>query len=172
MGLEPDLPKLDPPENLKPYHDLESFNSGNENLNQWLRKRALKNEGAGASRTYVLCHKQKVIAYYSLANGAIAQTAATGRVRRNMPDPIPVMLVGRLAVDCQWQGQSIGKAMLQDAILRILRAAEIAGIRAILVHAISEPAKQFYERYGFTASPHEPMTLMLRMSDVKASLRL
>ncbi|MGF1602967.1 MAG: GNAT family N-acetyltransferase [Thermosynechococcaceae cyanobacterium] len=169
MGLKPDQPSLNPPENLKPNHDLESFDSGNEQLNQWLKKRALKNEGAGASRTYVLCYQQQVIAYYSLATGAVAQTTATGRVRRNMPDPIPVMLIGRLAVDQNWQGRGIGKAILQDAILRILQAAEIAGIRAILVHAISEEAKQFYERYGFIASLLEPMTLMIKVSDAKSS---
>ncbi|PZD70497.1 hypothetical protein C1752_11499 [Acaryochloris thomasi RCC1774] len=172
MGLKPDQPRLNPPENLQLHHDLERFDSGNEQLNQWLKKRALKNEGAGASRTYVLCHKQQVIAYYSLSNGAVAQTTATGGVRCNMPDPIPVMLIGRLAVDQNWQGRGLGKAMLQDAILRILQAAEIAGIRAILVHAISEEAKQFYEQYGFAASSLEPMTLMIKVSDAKASYRL
>ncbi|MGB7414957.1 MAG: GNAT family N-acetyltransferase [Thermosynechococcaceae cyanobacterium] len=169
MGLKSDPSSLDPPENLKPHHELERFDSGNEPLNHWLKKRTLKNEGAGASRTYVSCHKQQVIAYYSLATGAVAQTTATGGVRRNMPDPIPVMLIGRLAVDQNWQGQGLGKAMLQNAVLKILQAAEIAGIRAILIHAISEEAKQFYEQYGFIASPLEPMTLMIKVSDAKIS---
>ncbi|GAB4227906.1 MAG: GNAT family N-acetyltransferase [Stanieria sp.] len=132
----------------------------------------MKNEQEGASRTYVLCNDNMVIAYYSLATGAIAQTSATGKVRCNMPDPIPVMLIGRLAVDCHWQNRGIGSAMLKDAILRILQGAEIAGIRAILVHAISEDAKKFYEKYGFTASPIDPMTLMVKISDIKVTLGL
>jgi GNAT superfamily N-acetyltransferase len=93
-----------------------------------------------------------LIGYYCLANGAIAQNAATGRVKRNMPDPIPVMVIGRLTIDQRWQGQGIDKALLRDVILRVLQAAKIAGIRAILVHAISVDAKQFYEKCGFVAS--------------------
>jgi len=132
----------------------------------------LKNESEGASRTYVLCAGEVVVAYYCLANGAVAQTIATGRVRRNMPDPIPVMVIGRLAVDRHWQSKGIGRAMLRDAILRTLQAAEIAGIRAILVHAISEDAKQFYEKCGFTASAIDPMTLMVKVNDAIVSLGL
>ncbi|MCT7992235.1 GNAT family N-acetyltransferase [Laspinema sp. C5] len=113
-----------------------------------------------------------MIAYYCLANGAVAQITATGRVRRNMPDPIPVIVIGRLAVDRHWQGKGIGSALLRDAILRTLQAAEIAGIRAILVHAISEDAKQFYEKCGFTASPINPMTLMVTVKDAKKALGL
>ena len=169
MGLDPEQDKLRPPEKLNSLHQIESFDSGNSQLNDWLKRRALKNELEGASRTYVLCAGEVVVAYYCLSNGAVAQTAATGRVRRNMPDPIPVMVIGRLAVDCQWQGKGIGRALLRDAILRTLQAAEIAGIRAILVHAISEEAKQFYEKCGFTASPLEPMTLMLKVNDATAS---
>jgi GNAT superfamily N-acetyltransferase len=170
MGLDQEQDKLRPPEKLNSLHRIESFDSGNSQLNDWLKRRALKNELEGASRTYVLCAGEVVVAYYCLSNGAVAQTAATGRVRRNMPDPIPVMVIGRLAVDCQWQGKGIGRALLRDAILRTLQAAEIAGIRAILVHAISEEAKQFYEKCGFTASPLEPMTLMLKVSDATTSL--
>ena len=169
MGLDPEQDKLRPPEKLNSLHQIESFDSGNSQPNDWLKRRALKNELEGASRTYVLCAGEVVVAYYCLSNGAVAQTAATGRVRRNMPDPIPVMVIGRLAVDCQWQGKGIGRALLRDAILRTLQAAEIAGIRAILVHAISEEAKQFYEKCGFTASPLEPMTLMLKVNDATAS---
>lgn len=139
-------------------------------LNDWLKRRALKNEAQGASRTYVLCAGEVVIAYYCLANGAVAQITATGGVRRNMPDPIPVMVIGRLAVDRHWQGEGIGRALLRDAILRTLQAAEIAGIRAILVHGISEEAKEFYEKCGFTASGIDPMTLMVTVKDAIAAL--
>lgn len=170
MGLDRDRDKLRPPEKLNSLHRIESFDSGNSQLDDWLKRRALKNEMEGASRTYVLCDDETVIAYYCLSNGAVAQTVATGRVRRNMPDPVPVMVMGRLAVDHHWQGKGIGRALLRDAILRTLQAAEIAGIRAILVHAISEDAKRFYEKCGFTASPVDPMTLMVKVKDATASL--
>jgi len=173
VGLESEQNKLRPPEKLKSSHQIASFDSGNSQLDDWLKRRALKNELDGASRTYVLCTEEDVaIAYYCLANGAVAQATATGRVRRNMPDPIPVMVIGRLAVDCHWQGKGIGRALLRDAILRTLQAAEIAGIRAILVHAISKEAKQFYENCGFTASPVDPMTLMVKVNDAIVSLGL
>jgi GNAT superfamily N-acetyltransferase len=168
VGLDQD--QLQPPEKLNSLHRIDSFDSGNSQLDDWLKQRARKNELEGASRTYVLCARELVIAYYCLANGAVAQTAAIGRVRRNMPDPIPVMVIGRLAVDCRWQGKGIGRALLRDAILRTLQASEIAGIRAILVNAISEDAKQFYEKCGFTASPIDPMILMVKVNDAIASL--
>ena len=170
MGLN--RPKLRPPEKLNSSHQIESFDSGNSQLDDWLKHRALKNELEGASRTYVLCAEGVVAAYYCLANGAVAQITATGKVRRNMPDPIPVMIIGRLAVAQQWHGMGIGRALLRDAVLRTLQAAEIAGIRAILVHAISEDAKQFYEKCGFTASAIEPMVLMVKVSDAFALLGL
>lgn len=172
MGLDRDRDKLSPPEKLNPSHQIGNFDSGNSQLDDWLKRRAWKNELEGASRTYVLCVGEVVVAYYCLANGAVAQTIATGRVRRNMPDPIPVMVIGRLAVDRQWQNQGIGRAMLRDAILRTLQASEIAGIRAILVHAISEEAKLFYQKYGFAASEIDPMILMVKVSDVIISLKL
>jgi len=168
MGL--DREKLRPPAKLNSSHQVEGFDSGNDQLDHWLKNRALKNELEGASRTYVLCVDEAVIGYYCLANGAVGQATATGRVRRNMPDPIPVMVIGRLAVDRRWQGKGIGKALIRDAILRTLQAAEIAGIRAILVHAISEDAKQFYQKCGFTASPVDPMTFMVKVNDATASL--
>lgn len=161
---------LTPPVKLDTSHHIEGFNSGNSELDGWLKRRALKNERDGASRTHVVCDGGLVIAYYCLANGAVAQTVATGRIRRNMPDPIPVMVIGRLAVDCQWQGKGIGRALLRDAILRTQQAAEIAGIRAILVQAISDEAKRFYKKCGFAVSPVEPMTLMVRLDDVRALL--
>ena len=170
MGLDRAQDGLCPPEKLNSLHRVESFDSGNGQLDEWLKRRALKNQLEGASRTYVICSGDEVVAYYCLANGAVAQTMATGRVRRNMPDPIPVMVIGRLAVDRCWQSKGIGRALLRDAILRTLQAAEIAGIRAILVHAISEEAKHFYEKCGFTVSPVDSMTLMVKVSDANASL--
>lgn len=158
------------PQPIKPEHDLKDFDSGNLELDDWLRKRALKNEDSGASRTYVVTVEQKVIAYYCLANGSVVNTSAPSRVRRNMPDPIPVMVIGRLAVDYNWQSQGIGRALVRDAVLRTLQAATIAGIRAILVHALNEEAKQFYEKCGFISSAVAPMTLMVTIKDASSAL--
>jgi GNAT superfamily N-acetyltransferase len=153
------------PEKLRANHDLSEFDCGEPELDNWLRRRALNNEQSGAARTYVVCSGQQVVGYYALAVGAVAHVEASGRVRRNMPDPIPVMIIGRLAVHKDFQGRKIGPALLRDAILRILQAAEIAGVRALLVHAISERARQFYEKCGFIASPMDPMTLMITVAE-------
>lgn len=163
--------RINAPEKLCADHDLSQFRSGEPTLDDWLRRRAAQNDESGASRTYVACVGKRVVGYYALAVGAVAHANAPGRVRRNMPDPIPVMVIGRLAVDETAQGQAIGPALLRDAILRTLQAAEIAGIRAILVHAISERAKRFYERSGFTASPAEPMTLMITVAEARKALQ-
>lgn len=152
-------------------HDVSAFKSGEPTLDDWLKRRALANEESGASRTYAVSSGNRVVGYYALANGAIARNEVTGRVRRNMPDSIPVMVIGRLAIDEAYQGRGFGAALLRDAILRTLQAAEIAGIRAILVHAVSEDAKRFYERSGFYASPVHPMTLMITLADAEKALR-
>ncbi len=158
------------PEHLSPEDDLEPFDSGVAALDDWLKRHALANEQAGGSRTYVVRAGGRVVGYYALATGAVARAAATGRVRRNMPDPVPVMVLGRLAVDRTYQARGLGAGLLRDAILRTLQAAELAGIRAIVVHAISEDAKRFYERHGLVASPIDPMTLMITIADVKKAL--
>jgi GNAT superfamily N-acetyltransferase len=152
---------LTAPEKLRPDHDLSEFECGEPSLDHWLRQRALQNEESGASRTYAVCAGQQVVGYYALAVGAVAHAEAPGRVRRNMPDPVPVMIIGRLAVHKHFQGSRIGSGLLRDAVLRTLQAADIAGVRAILVHAISEQARRFYEDCGFIASSIDPMTLMI-----------
>lgn len=172
MGLETSQSSPRAPEPLSSTHELEDFDSGNTELDDWLKRRALKNEQGAASRTYVVCIGQRVIAYYCLAAGAVANIEAPGRVRRNMPDPISVIVIGRQAVDRSYQGKAFGRALVRDAILRTLQASEIMGIRAILVHALSEQAKQFYEKCGFTACKIEPMTLMLTVADALAALKL
>lgn len=158
------------PEHLTPAHDIAAFDSGIPALDDWLKRRALANEEAGGSRTYVVCAGGRVVGYYALATGGVAQEAATGRVRRNMPDPVPVMVLARLAVDRAYQDRGLGAGLLRDAILRILQASEFGGIRAILVHAISAEAKWFYERHGFVESPADPMTLMITVADAKRAL--
>jgi GNAT superfamily N-acetyltransferase len=162
--------EISPPQHLMSARDRSTFDCGVPDLNDWLKKRALANEESGASRIYVVCSADKVVGYYALASGGVALTKAPGRIRRNMPDPLPVMIVGRLAVERGWQGRNIGRSLLRDAILRTLQAAQIGGVRAILVPAISEDAKRFYERYGFASSPVDPMTLMLSVGDAKKAV--
>ena len=161
---------VDAPEHLTASHDVSEFDSGEPELDEWLRRRALANEATGASRTYVISASGRVVGYYALASGAVAQAEAPGRVRRNMPNPVPVMVLGRLAVDREWQGRGLGRGLLRDAILRTLQAAKIGGIRAILVHAISERARGFYLDCGFRASPIHSMTLMITIADAEKGL--
>ena len=129
------------PTPLRPDHDTERFDSGEPELDDWLRKRALRNDSEGASRTYVVCEagSPRVVAYYCLATGAVLRNQAPGRISRNMPEPIPVMVLGRLAVDRSFAGRGLGSGLLRDAILRTLQAADIAGIRALLVHRSHRP---------------------------------
>ena len=161
---------LGPPEYLNPAHDVAAFESGLPELDDWLKKRALANEVTGASRTYVVCADGRVVGYYALATGSVARGQAPGRIRRNMPDPVPVMILGRLAVDRAWRGRDLGRSLLRDAVLRTLQAATIGGIRAILVHAISDDATRFYQHYGFGASPVDPLTLMITLAEAEAAL--
>ncbi len=161
---------LRPPEHLSPVHDVSAFDSGVPVLDEWLKKRALVNEATGASRTYVVCAGGRVVGYYALATGSVAHGQAPGRIRRNMPDPVPVMILARLAVDRAWRGRDLGRSLLRDAVLRTLQAAKIGGIRAILVHAISEEAKRFYQHYGFAASPIDPLTLIVTVADAAKAL--
>ena len=148
-------------------HDVTSFDCGDITLNDWLQRRAIKNENIGASRTFVACKDNTVIGYYALAVGAITRENTSGKVRRNMPDPIPVMVLGRLAVDANWHGKKIGIGMLKDAIQRTIIVAEQAGIRALLVHALSDKARSFYQHWGFQESPTNDMTLMITLDEAR-----
>lgn len=148
---------------LTEAHELDLFGCGISSLDDWLKRRARSNQVSGASRTYVVADGAQVVGYYCLASGGLDLADATSALRRNMPDPIPMAILGRLAIDRNWQGKGIGVALLQDAVMRTGQAAAIMGIRGILVHAISEEAKAFYERYGFTASPKHPMTLVMSL---------
>jgi GNAT superfamily N-acetyltransferase len=158
------------PEHLAAAHDVPAFDCGEPALNDWLIKRALANEESGASRTYVVCAGGRVAGYYALASGGVAVARAAGRVKGNMPDPVPVMIIARLARDLAWKGRDLGPSLLRDAIVRTLQAAEIAGIRAILVDAVSEHVKRFYERHGFRVSPIDPMVLMITVADAGNAL--
>lgn len=133
-------------------------------------RRARPNQVAGASRVFVTCDGDRVVGYYALASSAIACTDATGRMRRNMPDPIPVAVLARLAVDTAHQGRNIGRALMRDAAMRVLAAAREIGIRGLVVHAISEEAKSFYLNMGMLPSPTSDLTLMIPLGDLQASL--
>ncbi len=148
-------------------HDLSAFDCGEESLNTWLKKRSLKNNQHGASRTYVITEGKCVIGYYCLAAGAVSIEEAPKNLRRNMPNPIPVLVLGRLAIDKKHHNSGLGSALLRDAVLRTLQAANIAGVKALLVHALSESAKRFYLSCGFIESPIKPMTLCLMLSTVE-----
>src|SRR5258706_1525919 len=150
---------LDAPEPLAAHHKLDRFDSGAARLDEWLKRRAAANQTGGASRTYVVCDAGQVVGYYALASHAVAAVAATGRVRRNMPDPVPAVVLGRLAVARSHQGQGLGRALFRDAARRVMHAGETIGIRALLVHALSEDAKTLYLRLRADASPPHPMNL-------------
>ncbi len=150
-------------------HRIDEFKCGEAALDDWLKRRAMANQLSGASRTFVVVDDEsRVFGYCAMAAGAASHHLATSGVRRNMPDPVPVMVLARLAVDHRAQNIKLGSAMLQDAVKRAVAVSHNAGVRALLVHALHDRARQFYEHYGFQASPQHPLTLMLRLSAVHA----
>lgn len=152
---------------LTSLHQLNDFACGEPSLDEWLKRRALANQASGATRTFVAVDDhQRVMGYYALANGAVAHQEATRSVRRNMPDPVLVIILARLAVDTRAQGSKLGGGLLQDALYRCVLVSQNSGVRAMLVHALNERARQFYVHYGFVQSPVHPMTLMLPISQV------
>lgn len=154
---------LSSPTLLTADYQFNDFDCGVDSLNDWLKRRAYPNQVNGASRTYVVAEEKKIVGYYCLASGAMDLIDTPAPIRRNMPDPIPVAILGRLAVDKPNQGKGLGVALLQDAVIRTAQAADILGIRGLLVHALSTEAKAFYEYFGFVASPTQPMTLILSL---------
>lgn len=159
------------PEPLNPDHDTVGFDCGVASLNTWLLRRATANQVSGASRTFVACEDSKVVGYYALASSAVAPAAAPGRFRRNMPDPVPVVVLGRLAVAISHHGQGLGRSLFKDAAQRVIHAADAIGIRGLVVHALSDEAKAFYVRLGLDESPLDPMTLMVTVSDLQAAMK-
>lgn len=156
---------LHPPQLLTTAHVRGAFSCGHVVLDAWLQQRAESNQASGASRTYVVATARGiVIGYYSIAPTALEARFAKGALRRNAPTPIPMYLLGRLAVDASWNGRGIGAALLQDARSRAEEASRIAGGRGLLCHAIDHRAKAFYIRQGFASSPMEPLMLMLALS--------
>lgn len=152
------------PEPLSGSHQCDGFDCGEVALDEWLKRRAMVNQSSGASRTFVVTDELgRVCGYYAVAAGAVSHQMATSKVRRNMPDPVPVIVLARLAVDQRCQGAHLGASLLQDAVNRTVAVSHHAGVRALLVHALHDRAKQFYEHYGFQASPTHPLTLLLRL---------
>lgn len=161
---------LSAPQPLNAQHQIDLFSSGVPVLDEWLRRRALANQASGASRTFVVCDDGPVVAYYALASSAISVAQTAGRFRRNMPDPIPVVVLARLAVANSHHGKGIGRGLFQDAARRVINAADAIGIRGMIVHAISDDALAFYKRLGFDQSPLDPMTLMVTLADLRAGV--
>lgn len=159
-----------PPQRIKPEHQLDDFDCLEPSLNDWLKGRALKNDLLDASRTYVVCCGDRVVAYYSLHLGCIKHSEAMGKIKRNMPDPIPAIVLGRLAVDINHQGKGIAKALIKDMFLRALQVSELAGTKAVLVKALNENVTLFYQSFGFIRSKTDPLLLMKAISEVRASL--
>jgi GNAT superfamily N-acetyltransferase len=162
--------EISAPEPIRTSHQIGDFISGVVSLDEWLKRRALAHQASGAARTFVVCDADKVVGYFALASGAVHVATAPGRFRRNMPEPIAVVVLARLAVDRSYQGRSLGRALVRDAARRVVNAAEAISIRGILVHAISDDAKAFYLALGFESSPIEPMMLMVTLTDIRKSL--
>ena len=161
---------LSAPQPLADHHLLGNFTSGATALDDWLKRRARANQASGASRTFVVCEGDAVVGYYALASGGITLQDAPGRFSRNMPNPIPVVVLARLAVDQAYQGRGLGRALFRDSAQRVVNAADVIGIRGVVVHALSEEAKAFYLALGFDPSSNDPMTLMVTLQDLRAVL--
>jgi GNAT superfamily N-acetyltransferase len=155
-------------EKLQRGHAIDDFDSGREELNRYLHRFALQNQQAGAAQTYLGLIGDTVIGFYTLAVGQVTYDGAPQRLTKGLArHPVPLMLLARLAVDARWQKQGVGKALLKDAILRTLQAADIAGIRALAVHAKDDDARRFYEHFDFVPSPSDPMHLFVLLKDVR-----
>jgi GNAT superfamily N-acetyltransferase len=155
-------------EKLRADHYLSAFACGMPALDAWLKRFALQNQAAGASRTYVVHRENRVVGYYALAAGSVERQVAPDRVSRGLArHPVPVVILARLAVDETERGGGLGRALLKDALLRIANAADVIGVRAVLVHAKDEKARRFYERFDFEPSPIDPLQLFLLVKDLK-----
>jgi GNAT superfamily N-acetyltransferase len=152
--------KLSPPSAITSAHDLTQFHCGKEPLNDWLRFHALKNEGR-SSRTYIVSEGRTAVGYYCLSTGAEKLVSLPSKLKRNSPDPVPLILLGRLAVDINHQGQGIGAGLLKDAFQRVAQVSKVVGSRALIVHAIDQNAMAFYIKYGFIEFPYGSQTLFL-----------
>jgi GNAT superfamily N-acetyltransferase len=155
-------------EKLAREHVLGAFDCGQPDLNAWLIKYALQNQSASSAQTYIGLVNETVVGYYSLTVGQVEYADAPERLRKGLArHPVPIMLLARLAVHKEWQGKGLGRALLRDAILRTLQASEIAGIRALVVHAKDDAAKRYYEQFDFVSSPTDPLHLFVLLKDLR-----
>ncbi len=152
---------------LEAGHRVEEFDCGRDTLNAWLRSRALRNQRGGGSRTWVVLDGQRVVAFYASSTAVLLRSHATTRAARNQPDPLPALLLGRLAVDARCQGQGLAAALVKHFILKSLEVANLTGVRLLLVHAKDATARGFYLRYGFEPSPVDDLTLMLLVAEIR-----
>jgi GNAT superfamily N-acetyltransferase len=158
-------------EKLRRDHDVDGFDCGDPALNRFLIQFALQNQLAGASQTYLALQDTKILGYYTLVFGEVAFEDAPDRLRKGLArHPVPLMVLARLAIGSAMQGKGLGSGLLRDAMLRTLRAADIAGLRALAVHAKDQRARTFYERFDFIASPSDPLHLYVLLKDVRAAL--
>lgn len=162
---------ITPPELLGHHHATSEFRCGKIVLDHWLKHQALKNQTNRGSRTFVIISDQKVVGYYALASGAVERSHITSNMARNMPNPVPVVILARLAIDLNFKGQSLGKALLKDALLRSLNVANEIGVKAVLVHALDNEAIAFYEKFGFQQMPKQENTLMLSIYNIEKLLQ-
>ena len=162
--------KYSAPQRISREHILENFDCGETSLNDWLKKRALKNDLGDASRTYVVCCDDAVVAYYSLHLGCIQHSEAIRKIKRNMPDPIPAIVLGRLAVDVNHQGKGLARALIKDMFLRAIQVSDLAGTKAVLVKALNDKVTAFYLSFGFVQSKTDPLLLMKAIAEVRTSL--
>lgn len=159
------------PQRISKDHLIEDFDCGEASLNDWLKKRAVKNDLTDASRTYVVCCDDVVVAYYSLHLGCIQHSEAVGKIKRNMPNPIPAIVMGRLAVGINHQAKGLARALIKDLFLRAIQVSDIAGTKAVLVKALNNRVVTFYESFGFVSSKTDPLLLMKAISEVRASFK-
>ncbi|OBG11811.1 GCN5 family acetyltransferase [Mycolicibacterium fortuitum] len=156
------------PRPIREDDQVATFDSGESSLDGYLQTRSLANHLEGASRCFVTCRAGRVVGFYALSSAAIERSSVSGRVRRNMPDPIPAILLSRLAIDRKEQGKGLGGHLLRDAIVRSVQAAELIGVRVMLVHALHEQARAFYLHFGFEPSSTDPLHLLLLIKDARA----
>lgn len=168
---DPDKTRLSKPEELQRDHDVSGFSCGRESLDDWLKNRAFKSNAAGDSRVFVICDcSREVIGYYAISAGSVCRDDAVGKIKRNAPGPIPMALIGRLAVRADYQGHGVGPALLRDAVLRISQASEHIGVKGVLVHALDDEAASFYARMGFRPSAASDYHLMVSLQDIAVEL--
>lgn len=158
------------PQLLRPDHQVDLFDCGSSPLSSWLATKAARNQAEGGSRTWVVASGARAVGFYASSAAAVLASEVSKRAARNQPEPLPALLLGRLAIDLDHQGKGLGKALLQHFILKSLEVAQITGVRLLLAHAKDDDAARFYARYGFEPSPVDQLTMMLLVKDARLAI--